>query len=637
MIIATAGHVDHGKTLLVHSLTGIETDRLEEEKDRGLTIDLGFAYIDDELGGRLGFIDVPGHIRFINNMLAGVGAIDYALLVIAADDGPMPQTLEHLAILDQLGITKGAVALTKIDRVGPSRVQMVQAQITDILTHTSLANATIFPLSSITGEGIEDLKTTLCLSASEIESRAVNGHFRLAIDRCFTVKGSGLVVTGSVFSGEVRISDEIYLVPQAEAVRVRGIHTQNQPATHAQIGDRCAINLAGHNLNRDSISRGNWLTSNPHHEPTTRFDLQLKVLASENKPLRHWTPVHVHTAANHMTARIATLQAPAIAPNKAGLVQIVLDKPINVCIGDRVIVRDQGALRTIAGGVIVSPYSPKRGRGKPTRIEYLQKSINLDGQRALEVMLDYAALGLGIKVCVNALNMKQSEVRACAEELDVEFLGETIITTRHLEELQEKLLTRFDEWHKDNPQAKGLSSNQAAKFLPVRCSFVDTLIERLVSEEKLVKTGNTLQRPGFSSQLSEKVLALWKKVEPVLSNNQTKPPVMHDLAKELSIPPRDLEKSLNECVQTGLLVRPVKNRYFVPAAMQELRMLLFDAAAGADFTVKQYRDVSGIGRNLCIEILEYFDRQRITQRLGDRRKILIDPPRQAKRTVNGSN
>ena len=625
MIIATAGHVDHGKTLLVHALTGIETDRLEEEKARGLTIDLGFAYIDDELGGRLGFIDVPGHIRFIGNMLAGVAAIDYALLVIAADDGPMPQTLEHLAILDQLGIARGAVALTKIDRVDAARVQTVQQQISDLLRQTTLADAEIFPLSSVTGAGIDELKTTLCLTAAELDSRPVNGHFRLAIDRCFTVKGSGLVVTGSVFSGQVSTGDEIYLVPQGHAVRVRGIHTQNQPASHAQTGDRCAINLAGSNLHRDSISRGNWLTSNPHHESTTRFDMQLKVLASENRPLRHWTPVHVHTAANHVTGRIAILQAPAIAPDGTGLVQIVLNEAINLWTGDRVILRDQGALRTIAGGVVVAPYSPKRGRSKPARIEYLQQSIDLQGQSALEAMLHYATLGLTVKYCVNALNMKQAEVRACAGQLAVEFLGETMISTLHLEQLQAGLLALFDQWHKDNPQAQGRSSSQAAKFLPRRCSFADALIERLVMNEQLIRSGNILQRPGFSSQLSEQVLALWKKVELILSNNRTRPPVLHDLAKELSIPPRDLEKSLNECVQSGLLVRPVKNRYFLPRAIEELRQQLFDAAAGADFTVKQYRDVSGIGRNLCIEILEYFDRQQITRRLGDRRKILIDP------------
>jgi selenocysteine-specific elongation factor len=466
VIIATAGHVDHGKTLLVHALTGIETDRLEEEKDRGLTIDLGFAYIDDELGGRLGFIDVPGHIKFINNMLAGVGAIDYALIVVAADDGPMPQTLEHLAILDQLGIASGAVALTKIDRVDPGRVDEVKSQISKMLENTCLANAAIYPLSSITGEGIEDLKETLCIVASETDSQATAGYFRLAIDRCFSVKGSGLVVTGSVFAGEIRSGDELFLAPRGEAVRIRNIHTQNQPSTHARAGDRCAINLSVHNLKREDISRGNWLTSNPNPHATTRFDLSLKVLASENKGLRHWTPVHVHTAANHVTGRVATLNASTITPGDAGLVQLVIDEPINICFGDKVILRDQGADRTIAGGAVIDPYSPKRGRNKPERIDYLQRLTGLKPQAALHVMLDHARAGLSLTMCSEYLNLKMEEVETELAGDAVEIYGDTIITTINLNLIKQNLMEQFDKWHELNPQTKGLSLNQLSQFLP---------------------------------------------------------------------------------------------------------------------------------------------------------------------------
>jgi len=622
VIIATAGHVDHGKTLLVHALTGIETDRLEEEKERGLTIDLGFAYIDDELGGRLGFIDVPGHIKFINNMLAGVGAIDYALIVVAADDGPMPQTLEHLAILDQLGIATGAVALTKIDRVDPQRVDEVKAQIADMLEATCLANASIYPLSSTTGEGIEDLKETLCIVASEIDSQSTTGHFRLAIDRCFTVKGSGLVVTGSVFAGEIHEGEDLYLAPQGTTVRVRNIHTQNQPSTLAKAGDRCAINLGAHNLKREDISRGNWLTSNPYQEATTRFDLSVRVLSSESKPIRHWTPVHIHTAANHITGRIATLNSSAIAPGDDGLVQIVTSEPINVCFGDKVILRDQGANRTIAGGVVIDPFSPERGRNKAERIDYLQRMAGLEPEDALEVMLEHATAGLNLQKCIASLNFKQNEIESRLGDKPVEFHGDTIISKTNLDLLKDQLLTQLDQWHEENPQAKGLSSNQLARFLPRSNSIAEVMVKQLVDADELIMAGNILQRPGFSAQLSTQAKILWDKVEPILNRNLTKPPVLHDIAKELAITPKALEKSLGECLQTGLLIRPVANRYFVPGAIQELTELLFEAAQGSDFTVKEYRDVTGIGRNLCIEILEYFDRQGITRRLGDKRKII---------------
>jgi selenocysteine-specific elongation factor len=425
-----------------------------------------------------------------------------------------------------------------------------------------------------------------------------------------------------VFAGEIRAGDELFLAPQGETVRVRNIHTQNQPSTQAGSGDRCAINLSVHNLKREDISRGNWLTSNPDQQATTRFDLSLKVLASESKALRHWTPVHVHTAANHVTGRVATLNAGTIAPGDAGLVQLVINEPINVCFGDKVILRDQGADRTIAGGAVIDPYSPKRGRNKPERIEYLQRLAGLKPQGALHVMLDQARAGLSLKMCIGYLNLKLEEVEAELVDKAVEFYGDTIITTANLSLIKENLLAQFDQWHENNPHAKGLSLNQLVQFLPRKFNIVEVIVRQLIEANELIMAGNILQRPGFSVQLSSQAEALWEKVEPILARNRTKPPVLHDLARELAVPPKSLEKSLGECLQSGLIVRPVANRYFLPEAMQDLTLFLSSAAGGSDFTVKEYRDVTGIGRNLCIEILEYFDRQGVTQRLGDKRKII---------------
>ncbi len=633
MIIATAGHVDHGKTLLVNALTGIETDRLEEEKERGLTIDLGFAYIDDELGGRLGFIDVPGHIKFINNMLAGVGAIDYALLVIAADDGPMPQTLEHLAILDQLDIQNGAVALTKIDRVEAPRLEQVTDEISALLSNTSLAGLSIYPVSSITGEGIDDLKTTLCLVASELDSRSVSGYFRLAIDRCFGVKGSGLVVTGSVFSGKINEKDELYLAPQGEVVRARNIHTQDQTAASAQAGDRCAINIASNNLKRENISRGNWLTNNPHHRATDRFDISVKVLPSEEKALHHWTPVHVHTAANHITGRAAILGSGSLKPGETGLAQIVTSEPVNVCFGDRIILRDQGASRTIAGGKVIDAFSPKRGRNTQARKEMLEKLADLNARQALRVLVSHAPLGLDRHHGGTSLNLRPEEIEellspdqstASTQEQPsskVHQLGDTLITSSNLKKLERTVIDTFDQWHEQNKTEKGLPLNQVKSMLPRGCAISELIISGLVETGQMIKSGNLYQRPGVTAQLSPETRLIWERIEPLLLENKTRPPVPHDLAATLDLPPKRLEKILAECIQSGLVLRPIPNRYFLPAGLDELRELLPAAANGDDFTVKEFRDVSGIGRNLCIEILEYFDRQGITQRLGDKRKI----------------
>jgi selenocysteine-specific elongation factor len=312
MIIATSGHVDHGKTSLVRSLTNIETDNLEEEKARGLTIDLGYAYIqqektdDSENNLSIGFVDVPGHSRFISNMLAGVAGIDFGLLVIAADDGPMPQTLEHLAILDLLGISKGIIALTKIDRVDDERINVVKNQIKELVMGTLLADADILEVSSTNGDGIEKLKKELWRHAEEHQSQPIEGYFRLAIDRKFSIKGAGLVVTGSVYSGTVSENDDLWLLPSRSPVRVRSIRRQNASASRGFSGDRCAINITG-DFDRSLISRGSWLSNTPDLPLTNRIDAKIKILRDETKPLKNGTPVHVHCGAAHATGRLATL------------------------------------------------------------------------------------------------------------------------------------------------------------------------------------------------------------------------------------------------------------------------------------------------------------------------------------------
>ena len=350
MIIATAGHIDHGKTALVKALTGIDTDRLPEEKKRGMSIDLGFAYHPLSSGQVLGFVDVPGHERFIRNMLAGVTGIDYALLIVAADDGPMPQTEEHLAILDLLGVRDGVIALTKIDRVDAARLEEVTTEIEVLIAGSGLEGADIMPVSAINGTGVDDLRVHLETMTDLIGDREGEGHFRLAIDRCFSVQGAGLVVTGGVFSGKVNVGDHLTLSPQGIDVRVRGIHAQNKESEAGVSGQRCALNITGADLKSTEVHRGGWLVANDIHAPVARFDARLRVLKSEARPLRHWTPVHVHLGAAELPGRIAVLGEKSIAPGSSGLVQVVLDRRIGVLKGDGFILRDQSAQRTIAGG-----------------------------------------------------------------------------------------------------------------------------------------------------------------------------------------------------------------------------------------------------------------------------------------------
>ncbi len=328
MIVATAGHVDHGKTTLVKALTGTDTDRLAEEKRRGMSIDLGFAYADFGSASPIGFVDVPGHERFVRNMLAGVAAVDFALLVVAADDGPMPQTREHLAILDLLGIAQGAVAITKIDRVSAERLAEVRAEVTALLATSALRGAPMFPIAAPSGEGLTALREHLMAADRAWTGRSSQGNFRLAVDRCFTIDGAGLVVTGAVFSGTAHLGDHLLISPQGTPVRVRSIHAQNQTAVLASAGQRCALNLVGADLKRHEVHRGDWMVAPMAHAPTARLDVRLGVLGSESRALAHWTPVHLHIGASALSARVATLGDRSIGPGSTGLAQLVLDQPI---------------------------------------------------------------------------------------------------------------------------------------------------------------------------------------------------------------------------------------------------------------------------------------------------------------------
>ena len=367
----------------MQALTGVDTDRLPEEKKRGLTIDLGFAYhsLDDD--HVLGFVDVPGHERFVRNMLAGVGSIDLALVMVAADDGVMPQTREHTAILDLLGVTECIVVVSKIDKVEAARAGEVSEEVNALLSTTGMQGAKIHQVSALCGDGMDALAGELRARALSIAARAGNGRFRLCVDRAFMLKGAGLVVTGTVHAGVASTGERLVVTPRGYEARIRGIHAQDRPAERARAGERCALNLAGRDIASGAIARGDWIVDRALHAPSDRIDVRLQVLAEETRALRHWTPVHVHLAASHSTARVAVLGAGSIAPGESGRVQVVLERPLHALAGDRIVIRDQSATRTMGGGTVVDPFSPKRGRARPARLAWLD-AIELRGPERAE-------------------------------------------------------------------------------------------------------------------------------------------------------------------------------------------------------------------------------------------------------------
>jgi selenocysteine-specific elongation factor len=391
MILATAGHIDHGKTALVRALTGVDADRLPEEKRRGLTIDLGFAYTTLPDGTELGFVDVPGHERFLPNMLAGVLSIDRVLLIVAADDGPRPQTLEHLDILELIGVAEVTGVVTKIDRVDAARREKVIGEVSALLDVAGYANSPIFSVSSRTGEGIPALAAHLSERAALADRARAgkwpDGQFRLPIDRVFSLPGIGMVATGTVAAGSIAPTDHLTLSPRGIEVRVRGVHAHNRPVERAAAGDRCALNIVGSFPDGAEPGRGDWLVAADLHAPTARIDVVLRVSRAASVPVRSGLPVHVHLGTEDQVGRAVILGRNELRASDEGFVQLELERPIGALWGDRVVLRDHGALHTLAGGRVVDPFPPRRGRARPERLAVLVASQESDAGSALERLL----------------------------------------------------------------------------------------------------------------------------------------------------------------------------------------------------------------------------------------------------------
>jgi selenocysteine-specific elongation factor len=626
MIIATAGHVDHGKTLLVKALTGIDADRLPEEKRRGLTIDLGFAYLPVASLETVGFVDVPGHERFIHNMLCGLPGIDFSLFIVAADDGPMPQTREHLAILDLLGVSSGAIALTKIDRVAPARVAEVRAELEELFANTTLAAAPVFPVSAVTGEGVERLKDHLLETARACRPRQVKGNFRLAIDRCFSLAGAGVIVTGTAVSGSIAVGDHARILRAGLPVRVRSIHAQNASSESGKTGQRCALNLTGAGLRQESIVRGDWVVTGGVPDAVNKFDVRLRVLSSEPRPFLNWTPVHVHLGAAGVTGRIAVLGGSSIAPGASGLAQVVLDEPIGAVRGDGLIVRDQSAQRTIGGGRVIDVFPPPRGRAKPERLAYLAAMEHDDDRAALASLLDLAPAGVNLSRFAANRNLSSQEAADLFSRAKLKHVAGSNLATgfseAHWAAAKTALVQALAAWHRRSPNASGPPEDRLVEQSGLRLprEAASAAVAELVREGALVREATGLRLSSHTPRLSPADAAVWNNVAPLLEANAARPPVVHEIAAALREDPRKVEAFLKRASQFGLVVRVAENRFFRPNALRDLGRIVEELGAQSRdrmVTAAAFRDRTGIGRTVAIEVLEFFDRVKFTRRVGD--------------------
>jgi selenocysteine-specific elongation factor len=631
MIIGTAGHIDHGKTTLVRAITGVDTDRLKEEKARGISIDLGFAYLPSPGGAVLGFVDVPGHEKFIHNMLAGATGIDFVLLVVAADDGIMPQTREHLAIVDLLGITHGIVALTKADLAdGAARTEVASA-ITRELAATGLAGAEIVPVSTVTGEGIDDLRARLFSFSEVIDTRSARGRFRMAVDRSFTLAGAGTVVTGTVLSGAVSVGDRVAVSPAGLAARVRSIHAQNRATERGVAGQRCALNLAGDGINKEAVARGEVVVDAALHAPTDRIDAQLRLLATETKPITTWMPVRLHHAAAEVGARIVLLGDAPIAPGGEGRVQLVLERSIAAAAGDRFIVRDTTAQRTIGGGAFLDLRAPARRRRTPERIAQLAARASADPETALARMLDAPPLFVDLTGFARDRAIEDAEAEATAERLGILKLSASGMTYAlsgaTWRRLKAALGAMLEKFHAANPELPGIGFEPARRQLELRLPAPVLLaaLQRLARDGEIALDGAWVRLPGHAVRLTPADEKLWTRIAPLLSGvERFRPPRVRDLAGSLGAREPDVRRLLKLLCRMGKLDEIANDHFFLRNTVSEMTEIIVGLSASApngEFTAAQLRDRLDNGRKVAIQILEFFDRHGVTLRRGDIRRL----------------
>ena len=633
MIVGTAGHVDHGKTALVHALTGVDTDRLKEEKERGITIDLGFAYLPAPDGAILGFVDVPGHEKFVHNMLAGAGGIDFVLLAVAADDGVMPQTREHLAIVDLLGVDRGIVALTKIDLVSAERREAAVCEVRQSLEGTGLAGSEMVPVSSISGEGIDTLRTRLFAAVQSVPRRAANGRFRLAVDRSFTLTGVGTVVTGTILSGAVSVGDQVKISPSGIVARVRSIHAQNHPADHGRAGERCALNLAGESVAKDAVRRGDVVLDPELHAPTDRIDASLRVLRSELKPITQWMPARLHHTAAEVGARLALLSDGPINPGEEARVQLVLDRPIAAAVGDRFVLRDTSAQRTIGGGRFIDLRAPARKRRTIGRKAQLDAHTIEDPARALTGLLNCAPGYVDLTGFARDRALGVDEVERIARELALIRVPaqSTIVAlspARWLE-LRGGILDRLTAFHANKPDVAGMGAETLRRQLELRlpAPVFAAVLQALVRVKEIALDGAWVRLPNHKMRLTADEETLWRAVRPLLIGKERfRPPRVRDIGTTIGRPEGDVRKLCKLLGRLGEVDEVASDHFFVRSTVAEMAEIVADLAAGApdgQFAAAAFRDRLDNGRKVAIQILEFFDRHGVTLRRGDLRRIDI--------------
>ncbi|HEX4209908.1 MAG TPA: selenocysteine-specific translation elongation factor [Candidatus Binataceae bacterium] len=629
-IIGTAGHIDHGKTALVKALTGQDTDRLQEEKDRGISIELGFAWMTLPDGRRAGVVDVPGHERFIRNMLAGAHGIDLVLFTIAADDGVMPQSEEHLDIIHLLGTARGIFVITKADLADSRRLDEVREEITILADGTALESAPILAVSALDGTGLDQLRDAVASQLQGFDRRRPAGLFRLPLDRVFTIKGHGIVVTGTAIGAEVAVGQRLRLLPGGDEVRVRSLQVHNEPVERAGLGQRVAINLSG--AERIEVQRGMVLCDERLDQATARFDARLEIRPAAKRPLTNHQHVRLFLGTAETQARVIVLEGGEIAPKHRALAQLVLDEPIAALKGDRFVIRDETNVRTLGGGVVLNPFGRASRRPLEAYIAHLETVAGPFGSAAIEAMINLQeSFVVPLSRIALLLNTPDAEVRTALR--DSRFVGfgtaeeAGFTTAARWQALKSRVVKILTEFHRENPLIPGMEMEELRSHLPQAITLRDfrMMVERMSGEAGLVREESRLRLNSHRVRLTPAQDDLSVRLERILNQAGCQPPELKQLAEQLQMPLSEqarLRTLLAAMERESRVARVAADLYFSRDALAIAKAKLIERLRlDGKITAATYRDVLGASRKFAIALLDYFDHTGVTLRTGDERKL----------------
>ena len=632
VIIGTAGHIDHGKTALVKALTGIDADRLEEEKRRGITIDLGFAHLElpapsgEKL--RLGFIDVPGHERFVRNMLAGVGGIDLVLLVIAADESVKPQTREHFEICRLLSIPRGITVITKTDLVDEETLNVARLEIEDFLRGSFLdaSRSPIVAVSSLRSTGLDQLKLEIARLAADVPARDSEAIFRLPIDRVFSMKGFGAVVTGTLIAGKVTKDEEIEIVPSRQPARVRGVQVHGAATNQAVAGQRTALNLAGVEL--EDLARGMTLAPRGMLGPTQRIEAQISLL-KDAKPLKNRARVHLHAFTSETIAEVALYEGPELKPGGTAFAELRTVDPVLLLPGDRAILRQFSPVVTLGGAVVLDafPFAAKKQK-KDSRLDFLRKVA--DGTKADALLARIArrgSEGLAAAAAVRETGLKAAALEQLVSDLTrhqkIVQAGEFLLSREAFVDARERLMASVSAFHKANPLVAGISKEELREKLALNQTVMEAVLGQVARENKAEVAGEQVRMAGRGVELKDDEARAKEQIEKAFASAGLRVPLMKEVLGSLTVDRARAQKLVTLLLRDRVLVKLADELVFHQSALQRLRRLMAEQKARSPkIDVGQFKDLIGVTRKYAIPLLEYLDRERVTRRVGDERIIL---------------